>query len=143
MIDSVYLEVLKDSFWGNFALTVNGDFAYTVLLYFGKNDNLMASLFALIGSVGGLTATYFLFYGVALLLKNVLERNPSYPQSRHYVSKLAPVFGVITVMPQVCVIPAFFFGIAKMNFKRFLVITIFYRIIFYAYMLNSTPVLPS
>jgi membrane protein YqaA with SNARE-associated domain len=138
MINSVYLEILKDSFWGNFAPTVNGEFAYIIVLYFGKHDNILASLYALAGSVGGLTATYFLFYGLALLLKKILNRNPNYPQSRHYISKLSPIFGIITVIPQICVIPAFFFGMAKLDFKKFILITIFYRVAYYIFMLSTT-----
>ena len=137
-MNPVYLEILRDSFWGNFALTVNGEFAYIIVLYFGKHNNILASAYALLGSVGGLTATYFLFYGLALLLKNILEKNPSYPQSRHYISKLSPIFGLITVMPQVCVIPAFFFGLAKLDFKKFILITIFYRVAYYIFMIATT-----
>jgi membrane protein YqaA with SNARE-associated domain len=139
MINPVYLVVLKDSFWGNFAPTVAGDFAYKVVLSFGKHDNVMVSSFSLIGSVGGLTATYLLFYAVAkFLLKKILDRNPSYPQAQHYLSKLAPIFGAVTVIPQVNVIPAFFFGLAKLDFKKFILITIFYRAVYYIYMVYTT-----
>lgn len=138
MIDSVYFNILKDSFWGNFAPTVSGEFAYKIILYYGKHDNILASLFALIGSVGGLTVTYLLFFALAKLMKKILDRNPSYPQAQHYISKYSPILGILTIAPQLCVIPAFFFGFAKMNFKKFLMITIFYRLVYYIFMVSTT-----
>ncbi len=141
MLNSVYLEILKDSFWSNFAPTVNGEFAYTIVLYFGKNDNIIATLAAFLGSVSGLTATYALFYGLAVLLRKILDRNPGYPQARHYINKLSPIFGMISVIPEICVIPAFFFGFAKLDFKKFILITALYRAIYYIFVLNTTPAL--
>jgi membrane protein YqaA with SNARE-associated domain len=138
MLDPIYLTIAKDSFFGNFGPTVSGEFAYKVALSFGTYNNILASVAAFIGSVGGLFATYGLFYALAVILKEVLDRNPGYPQARHYISKFAPVFGIIMMMPQICVIPPFFFGFGKMNWKRFLMVLVFYRVMYYIFMLYAT-----
>ncbi len=137
MINPVYIEVLKDSFLSNFIATVDAELAYPMVLMFGKHDVITTSIFAFIGSTGGLTATYGLFYALAVLMKKMLESNYGYPAAQHYTSKLAPIFGVFSALPQLSIIPAFFFGLTKMNFYKFLIVIAFYRAAYYIYALNT------
>lgn len=137
----VYLDIIKDSFFSFFPLTVSEEFAYTATVSFGKHDILLSTLSAIAGSCVGLIATYLAFYGLALLLKKLLDSNSGYPAARHYTSKLSPVFGIVMAFPQIAVIPAFFFGITKLRFIKFLTIVLFFRICYYIFFLYNAGII--
>lgn len=140
-MNSVYLDIIKDSFFSFFPLTVSEEFAYNATISFGKHDVLFSTLSAIAGSSLGLIATYLVFYGLALLLKKLLDSNSGYPAARHYTNKLAPIFGAVSAFPQVGVIPAFFFGITKLRFLKFLAIILFFRSCYYIFFLFNAGIL--
>lgn len=138
MLDPIYTLVLKDSLFANFLPTINFEFAYPVMLMFGKHDPILASAAALAGSTAGLILNFYIFVIFAVLLDKQLHTNPGFPAVKHYINKFSPLLGILIASPQFAIIPIFFFGVIKMNLKRFLLITIFYRAVYYAFMLNTT-----
>ncbi len=141
MFDSVYISVFKDSLYSGFIGTINAEFAYPALLLFGRHDNILGTAAALAGSTLGLVVSYFVFVLLAKLLKKQLYSNPGFPAAKHYVDKFSPLIGALAVLPEFTVIPTFFFGVTQLNFKKFLIIIVFYRVVYYTYMLNTTHVL--
>jgi membrane protein YqaA with SNARE-associated domain len=140
-MDSVYLDIIKDSFLSFFPLTVSEEFAYAATISFGKHDVFISTLSAIAGSSFGLIVTYLAFYGLALLLKKLLDSNSGYPAAQHYTNKLSPVFAIVMAFPQIAVIPAFFFGITKLKFTKLLALVIFFRSCYYMFFLFNAGVI--
>jgi membrane protein YqaA with SNARE-associated domain len=141
MFDSVYIDVFRDSFFAYFIGTLDGEFAFPTLLMYGKHSGIVAAATACLASTLALTANYFIFFLVAKLLKKQLDSNPGFPAVKHYVNKFSPAIGALGILQDFSLIPVFFFGVTQLNFKKFLIIIVFYRVVYYIYMLNTTHVL--
>jgi len=138
MPNTVYIDIFKDSFLSNFLITLSSEFAYPFALYFGKPDAVTASIAAFFGSVVGISASFALFLLLAKLLKKHLESNPNFPTVKHYITKFSPLMGALALIPELGLLPAFFFGIVSLSWRRFIAIICFYKAIYYTYMLIST-----
>lgn len=138
MLDNIYILVLKDSFFSNLFITLNYEFAYPAMLLFGKHDRIMATAAALVGSTAGLVVSYFLFVILAHLMRKQLNSNPGFPAAKHYIDKFSPLIGSVTALSEFAFIPTFFFGVTGLKFRKYILIIVFYRAVYYAYMLYTT-----
>ena len=137
----VFFTIFKDSFFSNFAITLDAEFAYKGALMMGKTDPLLATGSAFAGSILGLFASFMLFYGFAMLMKKILEKNPGYEPARHYISKFSPLIAILFLFPELSIIASFFLGVTRLKISKFIILAVIYKIIFYTYTVSTTNVL--
>ncbi|HCR86065.1 MAG TPA: hypothetical protein DIV86_05245 [Alphaproteobacteria bacterium] len=130
----IYIEIFTNSFLAHFIFTFGSDFAYEFAVHYGIKP-LYITMFSLLGSICGLTASYYIFYLAGTLLKGVFENSHSFRPFKHYYSKFKYYSCAVVAFPYLSVIAPFFCGLLRLDAKYIFPLFLFYRVAYYFYFL--------
>jgi len=130
-IHPAYIEVLRDSFLANFIATFSEDFAFFFIQYFPKYDHFASALWAILGSSAGFILSFIIFVALSLLFKRYLESGQNYIKMRSHANKFMPLIFIISLLPNFGILVPVFLGSLRVNFLKFIFLTILFRSIYY------------
>lgn len=135
MFNSVYTEIIKDSFLSHFILTFSSEFTYFVVLKFSQYSHVMATISALLGSSLGLFVSFLLFYLFAVKFSKLLISGSGYEFVCEIMKKYGFVIMAVSALPDIAILASVFFGLVRYKIKTFIFYLIMYRVLYYLYIL--------
>ena len=125
-----YLEIFRDSFFANFLFTFSKDLAFPISFYFEGFNVILSSLIAVTGSSLGLIITFSMFYIIAKSFDKNLKNNYSYQPFKEFINKYPFTSNFFALLPEASVIAPFISGLAKLNYFKFILYILIFRVIF-------------